>query len=118
MVIAELLLQRILARCRIVFIVGEFPLLGEAGPSVFGQARMDRLEILVDWSLVNVWLFVVVFLETIARGLALCCRWIMVLKPSCLKTRVNKKVRQSCGDNRKDMISAIDPEILYVQGEP
>lgn len=117
MVIAELLLQRMLARYRFVFLVGEFPLFGEAELSVFGQVRMYRLEVLVDWGLVNGWLFVVVFLVTIVRGLALCCRWTMVLKPSCLKIRVNGKVRQMCRDNRKAMVSAIDPEILCVQGE-
>lgn len=65
MVIAELLLQRMLARYRFVFLVGEFPLFGEAELSVFGQVRMYRLEVLVDWGLVNGWLFVVVFLVTI-----------------------------------------------------
>lgn len=120
-VVAELL-QHMLARCRFVFVVGELPLLGKAKPAVFGQVRMERLEILVDWSFFfffffNVWLFVVVFLATIIRSLALCRRCTVVLQPSCLVIQVNINVRVVGTTGRSWFLQSI-PSSPCVQGKP
>lgn len=113
-VVAELL-QHMLARCRFVFVVGELPLLGKAKPAVFGQVRMERLEILVDWSF-----FFFFFFQCLAFCCCLSCHYYPKPCPlssmhrgaSALVPRdPSQYKRQGCRDNWQVMVSAIDSEL-------